>query len=110
VVLPRDNKVNVNTAPAEVLAALVPNYSVAEANSLVASRRDGGWRTTADFAAQLGGRTPIENTYDVKSEWFLVYSRIRLDRAALDAEALVHRPLTGLDLFGGTTVEWIRQI
>ena len=44
----------------------------------------------------------------MKSEWFLVDSRIRLDRAALDAEALIHRPLT-LIAGGGTQVVWIRQ-
>jgi general secretion pathway protein K len=44
----------------------------------------------------------------VRSDWFLVDSRIRLDRAALDAEALIHRYPT-LIAGGGTKVEWIRQ-
>ncbi len=107
-VLPDQSMVNVNTASAEVLASVVPNYSVAEANALVARRKTGGWRTMAEFEAELQGRTVLANVADVRSEWFLVYSRIRLDRAALDAESLVYRPLGGA-VFGGTTVKWTRQ-
>ena len=41
----------------------------------------------------------------VKSDYFLVHSRIRLDRAALDAEALINRPAGQTK----TTLEWVRQ-
>jgi general secretion pathway protein K len=44
--------------------------------------------------------------FDVKSEWFLVRSRVRLDRAQLDAESLVNRQLTAPNL---TVVKWVRQ-
>ena len=44
----------------------------------------------------------------VKSDYFLVHSRIRLDRAALDAESLVYSPLN-LVAGGGTQVMWVRQ-
>jgi general secretion pathway protein K len=47
---------------------------------------------------------------DVKSDWFLVRSRIRLDRAALNAEALVSRTSpNGSPLFTNPEVKWIRQ-
>jgi general secretion pathway protein K len=101
-------KVNVNTAPAEVLSAIVDNLSVSEANSLVVRRKQAAWRDMSYFVAELNGRAITPNSANVMSEWFLVNSRIRLDRAALDAEALVYRPL-GLQANGGTTVEWIRQ-
>ena len=53
-----------------------------------------------------GSCRSIEDTLDVKSEFFLVQSRIRLDRANLDAEALVERkPGDGFT----TTVVSVRQ-
>ena len=111
VVLPEgQTKVNVNTAPAEVIAALVNNYSVAQAQALVARRKQADYRSVADFTAQLFGVQPadypVARLVDVKSDWFLVRSRVRLDRAQLDAESLVNRQLTPPNL---TIVKWVRQ-
>jgi general secretion pathway protein K len=109
IVLPEATPVNVNTAPAEVLSALMPNMSVSEANSLVVRRQRAAWRDLNYFSAEIGQTRPLTpGAADVKSSWFLVNSRIRLDRAALDAEALIHRYPT-LIAGGGTKVEWIRQ-
>lgn len=109
IVLPEPTPVNVNTAPAEVLAALVPNMSVSEANSLVVRRQRAAWRDMNYFSSEIGQNRPVTpGAADVKSSWFLVNSRIRLDRAALDAEALIHRFPT-LIAGGGTQVVWIRQ-
>ena len=92
VVLPLpDTKVNVNTAPAEVLAAVI-DFSVAEANALVASRKQAYFRDNSDLQTRLNGKKLIEGVkLDVKSNYFLVLSRIRLDRAALDTHALIER-------------------
>jgi general secretion pathway protein K len=109
VVLPEVTPVNVNTAPAEVLAALMPNMSVSEANSLVVRRQRAAWRDINYFSSEIGESRPITpGAAGVRSDWFLVSSRIRLDRAALDAEALIHRFPT-LIAGGGTQVVWIRQ-
>jgi general secretion pathway protein K len=109
IVLPDVTPVNVNTAPAEVLAALMPNMSVSEANSLVVRRQRAAWRDMNYFSAEIGESRPITpGAAGVRSDWFLVNSRIRLDRAALDAEALIHRFPT-LIAGGGTQVVWIRQ-
>ena len=108
IVLPEPTPVNVNTAPAEVLAAVLQRYSVSEANSLVARRKTAPWREMSYFNAEIGDRAPAANTADVKSTYFLVYSRIRLDRAALDAESLIQRK-AGI-IGGGTQVVWTRQI
>ena len=110
-VLPDKTPVNVNTAPAEVLAALVPNMSVSEANTLIVRRKQAAWRQKTYFASEVGsdnGRPLTDETYDVRSDWFLVDSRIRLDRAALDAQALIHRS-PALVAGGGPKVVWIRQ-
>lgn len=109
IVLPDVTPVNVNTAPAEVLASLIPNMSVSEANSLVVRRQRAAWRDINYFSSEIGESRPITpGTASVKSDWFLVNSRIRLDRAALDAEALIHRFPT-LIAGGGAQVVWIRQ-
>jgi general secretion pathway protein K len=111
-VLPQTTPVNVNTAPAEVLAALVPRMSVSEANTLIVRRKQAAWRGKNYFATEVGGgdvsRQPPEEAYDVRSDWFLVDSRIRLDRAALDAQALIQRT-PSLVAGGGPHVVWIRQ-
>ncbi|MCE3606884.1 type II secretion system minor pseudopilin GspK [Massilia sp. P8910] len=106
IVLPEQTKVNANTAPAEVLAAIVPGYSVSEAAALVTRRKQAYFLDDARFKEQLYGKDPLKNTYSFKSEYFLVKSRIRLDRAALDAEALVQRRL---DDRVTTTTIWVRQ-
>ncbi|HEX8612508.1 MAG TPA: type II secretion system minor pseudopilin GspK [Telluria sp.] len=106
IVLPERTKVNVNTAPAEVIAAIVEGYSVSEANALVLRRKQAYYRQLTEFTGQLYGKDVVTNSYDIKSEFFLVKSRIRLDRAALDAEALVQRRL---DDRVTTTTVWVRQ-
>ncbi|WP_167236230.1 type II secretion system minor pseudopilin GspK [Massilia genomosp. 1] len=108
IVLPEKTSINANTAPAEVLAAIVVGYSVSEATALVARRKTASFRHDDGFREQLYGHADdlIKKTYSFKSEFFLVKSRIRLDRAALDAEALVQRRL---DDRVTTTTVWVRQ-
>jgi general secretion pathway protein K len=108
-VLPEKTPVNVNTAPAEVLAAVVPDMSVSEANTLIVRRKQAAWRGLNYFETEIGeNRKPAQDSASVKSDWFLVDSRIRLDRAALDAQALIHRS-SNLVAGSGPKVVWIRQ-
>jgi general secretion pathway protein K len=109
-VLPERSAVNVNTAPAEVLAAVVEGMSVSEANTLIVRRKQAAWRELSYFTNELGGgRAPVNaDAVTVKSDWFLVDSHIRLDRAALDAQALIQRS-GNLLAGGGPKVRWIRQ-
>jgi general secretion pathway protein K len=107
IVLPGTTKVNVNTAPAAVLAALLPNYSVTQANSLVEQRKRAPWNDVAMFGAQVQAPN-AGDVADVHSDWFLVQSHIKLDRATLNVEALISR--TGQSLFRTPQVQWVRQI
>ncbi|KFI05063.1 type II secretion system minor pseudopilin GspK [Massilia sp. BSC265] len=111
IVLPYGNeatKLNVNTVPAELLSAIVPGMSLSQANSLVARRKTAAWRTPADFSSQAASGVALPETWDIKSRWFIVQSRIRLDRAALNAESLIERtPVVSVG--GGTRVIWTRQ-
>jgi general secretion pathway protein K len=99
--------VNVNTAPAELLAALVDKLSLSDAAAIVNNRKRIYFLNPAGFtnlpqltAASLRPEVP----FDVKSSYFLAYSRVRLDRAALDTQALLSRAGNGV-----TSVAWIRE-
>ena len=93
IVLPTTTKVNGNTASPEVLAALLPNYTVSQASSVVLMlKRSPASTVEALNTAMSSGGTGIDaKLVDVKSNYFLVLSRVRLDRAALDAQALIRR-------------------
>jgi general secretion pathway protein K len=107
IVLPERNLLNVNTAPPEVLAALVEGMSLSEATALATRRAQAYFRQNSDYEGQVfHSNRPEQGTYDVTSEYFLVLSRIRLDRAALDAQALVNRKLGP---GARTTTVWVRQ-
>lgn len=109
VVLPEKTTVNVNTTAPEVLAAMIANMSVSEANALAVRRKQAPYLSTEIFMGETGGKAPVAaNSLDIKSDWYLVNSRIRLDRAALDAESLIRRGGAG-PVPGGTRVVWIRQ-
>jgi general secretion pathway protein K len=112
-VLPAGNtKINVNTAPAEVLAAMVENFSVMQANSLVEYRKRAPWKDVPSFATQVPGTDAeaLGKIATVQSDWFLVQSHIKLDRATLNVEALLSRVANGPSRFRNPQLQWIRQI
>jgi general secretion pathway protein K len=106
VVLPRATPVNVNTAPAEVLEARLGTITAADAAALVASRKIATFRP-ADFATRLPGKSLTTSAKDVSfgSEYFLVNGKVRMNRAALEAQALIERNATTY----ATAVIWIRE-
>jgi general secretion pathway protein K len=108
IVLPAATQLNVNTAPPELLAALSDNMSVSEAQAMASTRLRTYYRNLGDFQLLMNGHTLTLATsqLDVKSNYFLVLSRVRLDRAALDTQALVQRvPAMGMK----TSLIWIRE-
>ena len=71
--LPALTAVNVNTASAEVLAAVVEGLDLPSARALVARRDAGFYRNRADFLSQLGNGVEVpENDIRVGSDYFLV--------------------------------------
>jgi len=108
-VLPEPTLVNVNTASAEVMSAVIPTLQLATAQALVTVRNRVPWRTTAAFQDALGTNIVMRGV-DVKSEYFLVQSWLILDRASLNTEALVNRKLTiQTSRPYATSVVWIHQ-
>ena len=97
--------VNVNTAPAEVLAARIDTLSLADANVLVASRKTAHFRDKANFETQLPNKSlgDARDKVDVKTSYFLVNGKVRMNRAGLEVQALIERNGPR------TTLIWIRE-
>lgn len=105
IILPELTSVNVNTAPAEVLAA-VTMMSLSEASALTLSNPRKKFVDLANFKNNINAELIATVELDVKSRYFLTVIRVRLDRAALDAVALVNRKT---DPQRTTSLVWLRE-
>ncbi|WP_226929586.1 type II secretion system minor pseudopilin GspK [Janthinobacterium aquaticum] len=106
IVLPEMTAVNVNTASAEVLAAIT-DMSVSEASALTLSNPRKKFVDLDNFKNNINGKKVIGGVEaDVKSRYFLTVIRVRLDRAALDAQALINRKT---DPQRTTSLVWLRE-
>jgi general secretion pathway protein K len=91
--LPDETPVNVNTASATVLRALVPSLSAADAARLVEERSRTPFRTPEDFQRALpqAAAAQIEGPIDVKSRFFSAEATVRVGRVAAGYRALIER-------------------
>ncbi|EIF29335.1 type II secretory pathway, component PulK [Burkholderia sp. Ch1-1] len=95
-VLPTVSAVNVNTASAEVIAAVVPGMSVSGAQAFVARRQTVFFRNAGDvqLALQAAGAQSVSidpSELDVNSNYFLIHGRVQHERAEVDRTTLVYR-------------------
>jgi general secretion pathway protein K len=98
---------NVNTVPPELLSAMVPDLSLSDAAAMVNTRKTVYYRDVGSFKAtqQMAGKSIAASVlWDVRSNYFLAYSQVKLDRASLETQSLLVR--VGRN---PTTVEWIRE-
>jgi general secretion pathway protein K len=98
--------VNVNTAPAEVLAARIDTLSLSEAAVLVSTREKNWFRDVNEVSQRLGRPIP-QSQIGFKTNYFLVNGNVRLNRAALEMQALIKRSDAGPN--PTTEVVWIRE-
>lgn len=94
-VLPGNTWVNGNTASAEVLSAVVPLLSLAQAQALVAERDSGRWFINrGDFVNRLRMPQMAMDSVQVgiTSEWFRLQGQARREQRRVTIEALLHRP------------------
>lgn len=94
--LPVRTPVNVNTASREVLAAAVAGLDLATAERLVQWRQRDPFKTLNAVKAQLPGLTPDPKQLTVRSDFFEVRGRLRLEDRVLEQRSLVQR--RGLDM------------
>jgi len=94
--LPGFTAVNVNTAPAEVLAATIDGLDLATAQSLITQRDRAYFRSTGDFLKRLpgGGAVPAGDI-SVSSGYFLATLRVTIGGAQARGEALLSRGNAG---------------
>jgi general secretion pathway protein K len=95
-VLPTVTPINVNTATAPVIAAMVPGLSLSSAQGLVSTRDQIFFVSTADFVnraqAMVGPALQVGLTnVDVKTSYFILHGQIRRGRAQLHRDALIYR-------------------
>jgi len=99
-ILPTTTPVNMNTASAEVIAAIVPGMSLSSAQAFVARRQTVFFHNLADVQLALQGagapQSSVDSTLcDVNTSYFLVHGRVQHERAVVDRMTLVWRdPLT----------------
>jgi len=101
--------VNFNTAPPEIMAALLPGLSLNDANTLAAERDRAYFLSVADIQNRLRGRGGNLSLAGVStnSSYFLVQGTVRLDRAVTRLRALLHRTAVGAQ--GRVDVLWERN-
>lgn len=96
-VLPARTHVNLNTASAEVMHAAVPGLSMADAQRLVSARERSPFRTTTEAQQAIGADPAMfaaEQAFvGIKTSYFEVRSRLRLDQLRIEERALVQREL-----------------
>lgn len=92
VLLPRETPVNLNTAPKEVIAAVLPGIDLATAERLVQSRLRDPLKSPADAKTVLGERALTDaRRVSVNSNYFIVYGALRLDQVTVAQRSLLER-------------------
>ena len=91
--LPTATPVNLNTAPAPVLEAVIPGLDASAARKLVARRSQRPWDSLQTAAEALGplGRQLDHSQHAVSSRYFEIRGRIRIDDVVQEELALVER-------------------
>ncbi len=88
---------NVNTAPAELLRALVPGMDADAVAKLIADREQTPFGSVADFKSRLPRPEALvdETVLDVKSDWFEISIEARQGDTIARARALLKRSTSG---------------
>jgi general secretion pathway protein K len=89
--LPESTTLNLNSAPAEVLRALIPGLDEGAARSIVSERSAKRFDSVDAFRAKLPDsvRPPPEIALGISSTYQIVTSRVRLERAVATHRALI---------------------
>jgi general secretion pathway protein K len=99
-ILPTTTAVNMNTAPAEVIAAVVPGMNVSQAQAFVARREtvffhDVGNVQLALTGAGVRSAASIDSQeMDVTTKYFFIHGRVEHERAQLERVTLLYRDPT----------------
>lgn len=93
-VLPERTLLNLNTASAQAMSASIPGLDLAQAQRIVSERERSPFKTLIDVrqvAPALPADQPDSQRHDVRSRYFEVLGRLRLDGAIIEERSLVVR-------------------
>jgi general secretion pathway protein K len=111
-VLPALTTININTASAPVIMAAIPGLSLNVANQLVQQRVFTPLKSPSDIVALLNRMSINQSAgldlsgVDVKSQFWLARTEVRLGAGVFSGEALIQRSLTPLPTGEFTQVIW----
>lgn len=92
--LPTRTLVNANTASAEVIAAAA-EIDLSDAQRLVQVRNASYFRSLPDIQSHLGAPSmqtqAMGNEIGVRSDYFEIHARLRLDKLVVEEQSVVHR-------------------
>ena len=91
--LPQPSPINVNTAPREILLALLPDLAETEIGTLLEQRRMAFFKSKQDFRSRLPQAAPTlrDDSFDVTSNYFLAMVDVRSELADTAYLALLAR-------------------
>jgi general secretion pathway protein K len=91
--LPARTTVNINTAPADVIFALVPELQLADAKKVLTSREGKHFASLQDAASAVPAlKDKLQDTqFSVATQYFEVSGRIRLEQTVVEEHSLVVR-------------------
>jgi general secretion pathway protein K len=84
-------KVNINTAPAEVVYAVGRNLSLADAKRLVAEREQRAFRNVSDAEQKIPGAKFDLAFASIDTQFFQVTGRLRIDDVVIEERSMVQR-------------------
>jgi general secretion pathway protein K len=104
-----NTSVNFNTAGPEMMAAVIPELSISDANTLAAERDRAYFVSVGDIQNRLHGRGGNFSLAGVStnSSYFIVQGTARMERAATHMRALLRRTAPGAQ--GSVSVLWERD-
>jgi general secretion pathway protein K len=96
-VLPERQAVNLNTAPAEVLAAIQPGLGLAAAAALLRTRQGIYFRDLSDFQNRLPDKNlpPLLVAAGTSSRYFMIHMQVQTGNSRSRVRALTHRAADG---------------
>lgn len=103
-ILPQPTPVNLNTASAEVIYAMVLGLDLATAQQFVELRSRSHFGNLTDAGKALGGKTLEARWFAVGSRFFEVWGRLRMEDRTHEETALIFRDT------GNVTFVWRQKI
>ena len=114
ILLPEPTAINVNTSSAEVLLALVPTFSQADAERFVQLRTSAPLKNKEDInrlfnVIKPNQMTPVTNQMDVRSNYWLANTNMVIDQRNISSQTLIKRFNTPQADRNYTNVLWTKQ-